>query len=102
MELAMEESRPCSACGACLAGPFQPRIALTQVPSLEEAEGERVTVAARAWICPACGLVHWYTEDQDLNKVPIAEVAEETSPKPGTSYERRSQMLRMLRRVRRM
>jgi hypothetical protein len=98
----MEESRPCSACGAYLLGPFQPKIALTQMPSAEEPEGEKVTVAARAWICPGCGLVHWYAEDEDLAKLPMVDLADETSPKPGTSYERRSQMLRMLRRVRRM
>jgi hypothetical protein len=98
----MDEPRPCSACDAYLAGPFQPRITLTQVPSPQETEGEKVTVAARAWICPACGLVHWYADDQDLGKVLGVEPVAETSPNLGTSYERRSQMMRMLRRVRRM
>jgi hypothetical protein len=98
----MDEPRPCSACDAYLTGPFQPRITLTQVPPPQETEGEKVTVAARAWICPACGLVHWYAEDQDLGRVPVVEPEAETELKSGTSYERRSQMMRMLRRVRRM
>jgi hypothetical protein len=98
----MDDSRPCNACGTSLAGPFQPKIVLTQEPLAEEPQGEKVHVAAHAWICPGCGLVHWYAQDEDLNKLPMPESAEEAGPKPGTSYERRAQMLRMLRRVRRM
>jgi hypothetical protein len=98
----MDESRTCSACGAHLTGPFQPRITLTQVPPGQEIEAEKVTVAARAWICVTCGLVHWYAQDQDLGQISVAEPVAETTPNLGTSYERRSQMMRMLRRVRRM
>jgi hypothetical protein len=98
----MDESRPCSACGAYLTGPFQPGIALTQELSPEEPEGKKVTVAVRAWICPMCGLVHWYAAGEDLGKIPVVEAAEATGLTQATSYERRSQMMRMLRRVRRM
>jgi hypothetical protein len=98
----MDESRLCNGCGSYLTGPFQPGISLSQAPSVEETEGEKVVIAARAWICPGCGLVHWYAKKEDLNKLSVVEVAEETGPKPGSSYERRNQMLRMLRRVRRM
>jgi hypothetical protein len=99
----MSEPRRCTACGVALAGPFEPQIALTHSPLSGETGQENVTVAARAWICPGCGLVHWYADDVDLGQIPVTELAEEeAAPKPGTSYERRAQMLRMLRRVRRM
>ncbi len=99
----MDDSRLCSDCGANLAGPFQPKIALTLAPSSGEAE-KKIAVTARAWICPDCGLVHWYAQDEDLSQLPLAGTDEEqaAAPKPGTSYERRVQMRRMLRRVRRM
>jgi hypothetical protein len=98
----MDESRPCSACGAYLAGPFQPGIALAQELSPEGPEGEKVMVAVQAWICPMCGLVHWYATGEDLGKVPVVKAVEATGLNQATSYERRSQMMRMLRRVRRM
>jgi hypothetical protein len=98
----MDDVRPCSACGTYLVGPFDPRIALTQGTSPDEPERDDVAVAARAWICPACGLVYWYVEDQDLGKLPMAEPAREAGQKADTSYERRSEMMRMLRRLRRM
>lgn len=98
----MEENRRCSACGTALLGPFEPELSLTKTAAEEEPDRE-VTVLARAWICPGCGLAHWYAQGPDLEKLEsIAGVAEELAPKPGTSYERRMQVLRMLRRVRRM
>jgi hypothetical protein len=98
----MDESRLCNGCGSYLMGPFQPGISLSQAALLEVMEGERVVVAAHPWICPGCGLVHWYAGEQDLNKLSVAKSVDEAGPKPGSSYERRNQMLRMLRRVRRM
>jgi hypothetical protein len=98
----MEEERLCVACGAELTGPFQPKITLSGVLSAEEAE-ETLKVSARAWICPGCGLVHWYAEDKYLDLLLAATASDETlAPRPDTSYERRTQMLHMLRRVRRM
>jgi uncharacterized protein with PIN domain len=95
----MDKERQCLACGANLAGPLAPRIALSQ-----EAAGEQsVEIEARAWICPGCGLVYWYGEDDNMDELrDIAGEADELEPTPGSSYERRTQMLRMLRRVRRM
>ena len=97
-EETVQEERQCSACDTALVGPFAPDLALTRTAPEQE-----VAVLARAWTCPACGLVHWYVPEPDLEQLQsIAEVAEELAPKPGTSYERRMQVLRMLRRVRRM
>jgi hypothetical protein len=114
----MEEERLCIACGAALAGPFQPEITLSEAVagkvtgtlSAEETEAGKVTgtlevqkVSAHAWICPGCGLVHWYVADEDLDLLLAVALSEETlAPTPGTSYERRTQMVQMLRRVRRM
>jgi hypothetical protein len=99
----MEEERQCIACGAEVIGPFQPRISLTKIISAEELDQEKLSVTARSWICPGCGLVQWYAKDEDLEKLLEMTLAgQEFSAKPGSSYERRSQMLRMLRRVRRM
>ena len=98
----MEEERRCSACDTPLLGPFEPELGLTSTEFEQEPEQE-VTVLARAWICPGCGLAHWYAQGPDLAQLEsLARVAEELVPKPGTSYERRMQVLRMLRRVRRM
>ncbi|MEJ2209024.1 MAG: hypothetical protein P8129_08315 [Anaerolineae bacterium] len=101
----MDEDRLCTACRATLAGPFQPRINL--IHAVGEGKAEELKVSARAWICPGCGLVHWYAPDEDLDRLldalPQEEmVGEGETLKPASSYERRSQMLRMLRRVRRM
>ena len=97
-ELPMGEKWHCSTCDTTLVGPFEPELSLTK----QEQEQE-VTVLARAWICPGCGLAHWYAQGPDLEQLEnIASVAEELTPKPGASYERRMQVLRMLRRVRRM
>jgi hypothetical protein len=75
---------------------------LTTTAAGEEPDQD-VPVLARAWICPGCGLAHWYAQGPDLEQLArFARVAEELAPKPGTSYERRMQVLRMLRRVRRM
>jgi len=99
----MENSQLCIACGSDLTGPFQPKITLALVPPAEEPGQEKLAVAAHAWICPGCGLVHWYVEDEDLDNLSsIAAVYETVTAKPGTGYERRTKMLRMLRRVRRM
>jgi Zn-finger nucleic acid-binding protein len=99
----MDETRICDSCGADLAGPFRPGIDLTHTPQAGGEEDGEVTVAARAWICPGCGLVHWYVDDGDLGQIPVTESAQEkAAPRAGESYERRAQMLRMLRRVRRM
>jgi uncharacterized protein with PIN domain len=98
----MEEQRLCIACGAELAGPFQPQITLSGVLPAEEAE-EAPKVVAHAWICPGCGLVHWYAEEEYLELLLVVASSDEAlSPKPDASYERRTQMLHMLRRVRRM
>jgi len=87
------------ACGAGLVGPMAPRITLSYVPAGEEA----IKADARAWICPACGLVHWYGEEESLARLQDSggEIGEHEAV-PGASYERRTQVLRMLRRVRRM
>jgi hypothetical protein len=99
----MEESRLCIACGYELQGPFEPQINLTQAPSAEDAEGTPLTVVARAWICPGCGLAHWYADDESLAEISAVVSSDEAlSAQPDASYERRMQMLRMLRRVRRM
>jgi hypothetical protein len=100
----MDEDRLCTACRASLVGPFQPRITLTH--GAGEGEEQELKVSARSWICPGCGLVHWYARDEDLDK--LLDVLSEdqavgaAGAKPDSSYERRSQMLRMLRQVRRM
>lgn len=97
----IDEPRTCIACGAGLGGPFRPQITLTCIAG--EGGQEEVTVAAHAWVCPGCGLVHWYADDESLDKVLDLVTGEETlAARPGTSYERRSQMLQMLRRVRRI
>ena len=98
----MEEERQCTACGTVLAGPFEPGLSLVKTVLGQEPEQE-VTVVARAWVCPGCGLVHWYAQEQDLEELEgVAGTEEDLAPKPGSSYERRMQVLRMLRRVRRM
>ena len=100
--LATEEERQCSACGTALVGPFEPELGLTAIVSEQQPEQE-FTVMARAWICPGCGLAHWFVQDPELEELAsVAGAAEDLAPKPGTSYERRMQVLRMLRRVRRM
>jgi uncharacterized protein with PIN domain len=101
-EPTMEENRQCSGCSTVLIGPFEPELSFTKTAAEEEPD-QKVIVLARAWICPGCGLAHWYTQGQDLEQLErFARVAEELAPKPGTSYERRMQVLRMLRRVRRI
>lgn len=100
----MDEPRLCIDCRADLVGPFRPRITLTRAPADPEGDQEPLTVAAQAWICPACGLLHWVAEDEALDRLLAlsAEGAEDEVATPDASYERRAQMLRMLRRVRRM
>jgi hypothetical protein len=100
--LAVEEERQCTACGTFLAGPFEPRLDLTKTVPEQELE-QKVTVMVRAWVCPGCGLAHWYAPGPDLEDLgSSAGTEEDLAPKPGASYERRMQVLRMLRRVRRM
>jgi hypothetical protein len=98
----MDDLRHCCACGALLVGPFDPGIAVTMQPSADDTEGEGSAATVWAWICPDCGLVTWYADDGGPGKLPEAEPAQDTSAKPATSYERRNQMMHMLRRVRRM
>ncbi len=96
-----DEPRTCIACGAGLGGPFRPRITLTHAAA--EGGQKEVTVTARAWICPGCGLVHWYADDESLDRVlDLVTGDEPLAARPDISYERRTQMLQMLRRVRRM
>ena len=98
----MEETRQCSACDRAMVGPFEPELSLI-MPALEDEPEHDLTAVIRAWLCPSCGLAQWYAQEQDLEQLAsIAEAIEELEPKPGTSYERRMQVLRMLRRVRRM
>ncbi len=98
----MEEKRQCSACDTVMVGPFEPELSLI-MPAPEEEPEQEATVVIRAWICPACGLAQWYAQEQDREQLAsIAGPEEELAPKPGTSYERRMQVLRMLKRVRRM
>ena len=95
----MNEERQCTVCGAGLVGPMAPRITLSYPASGEEA----AKLEARAWVCAACGLVYWYGEEASLARLQdsTGEVGE-VAPVPGSSYERRTQVLRMLRRVRRL
>jgi hypothetical protein len=73
---------------------------LTKTVPEQEPEQE-VTLVARAWVCPGCGLVHWYAQDLEILEG-VTGTADDLAPKPGSSYERRMQVLRMLRRMRRM
>jgi len=100
----MDEPRLCTDCRADLVGPFRPRITLTQPPAVPEADQAPLTVGAQAWICPGCGLVHWVAEDEALDRLAglVETEAGDGAATPDSSYERRAQMLRMLRRVRRM
>lgn len=99
----MEEPRLCIACGAGLAGPFEPKLTLTRDPATEESPEKPLTVVTHAWICPGCGLAQWYADDESLAGILAAASDDDLlSAQPDLSYERRTQMLRMLRRVRRM
>ena len=89
----MPETKRCTACGAALIGPFRPAIHLTLSAGAEE-----YRATARARICSQCGLVHWYAEGSSGS----TERDSEQAPQPDASYQRRAQMLRMLRRVKRM
>jgi hypothetical protein len=60
-------------------------------------------VTAQGWICPTCGLVAWHVPAEKLGT--LREGLSENDlalARPGEPYERRVQILRMLRRVRRM
>ncbi len=96
----MDETRACIACGADLAGPFWPEITLT---CSGEGEEDKMAVQARPWICPGCGLVHWYAHGESLDRLLDLVASEEgLGARPDISYERRMQVLQMLRHVRRM
>jgi hypothetical protein len=98
----VEEERKCSACDMAMVGPFEPELSLI-MPAPEDEPEQEATAVVCAWICPSCGLAQWYAQEQDLEQLAsIAGPEEELEPTPGTSYERRMQVLRMLRRVRRM
>jgi len=93
----MNQGRRCLACGVNLAGPFLPRMDL--VPPAGEPDDE-AQVVAYAWACPECGLVHWYAAEPEPDEQ--EDAPGEVVGRPGPSYERRSEIARMLRRVRRM
>ena len=95
-----EESRTCIACQARLVGPYGPSAILTQ--TLTETAQGAISVTAEAWICPTCGLVHWYTGEEA--RPSLADTLAEQAPaqRPELGYRRRAQMGHMLRRVRRM
>jgi hypothetical protein len=99
------DSRRCITCGLNLVGPFAPVVTLTTfLPAEAEGQdGRELTVPAQAWICPGCGLVLWYTEEEHLG--PLLDMAAggaRLTGEPGQSYQNRAHMLRMLRRVRRL
>jgi len=96
----MAEGRLCLACGADLAGPFLPQIDMA-LSSPAEGAGQ-AQVVAHSWVCPQCGLVHWYADEQEPEAEETADTAEAVVPRPGSSYERRSEIVRMLQRVKRM
>ena len=102
----MEGARTCASCGAALHGPFEPELSLSATAPEQEPEQEPeqdVAITVRAWVCPHCGLAHWYAQERDLDTLgTLAGSEEDLSPKPASSYERRMQVLHMLRRVRRM
>ncbi|MGD8466119.1 MAG: hypothetical protein PVI09_19850 [Anaerolineae bacterium] len=99
----MGDSRVCTACGAGLVGPFEPDVPVSYVPPAGGERQESIRATTRSWICPGCGLVHWYADDQDLAKLQqLDSVKELEGVEPGSSYERRAQMQRMLRKVRRI
>lgn len=95
-----EESRACIACQVGLVGPYGPSAILTQ--ALTETAQGAISVTAEAWICPACGLVHWYTGEGSRPSLADASGEEVPVRKPESDYRRRAQMGHMLRRVRRM
>jgi hypothetical protein len=98
----MEDARTCASCGAAMYGPFEPALDLSTTMHDQEPEQE-LTVTVCAWVCPRCGLALWYAQERDLDRLEtLAGSEEDLAPKPAASYERRMQVLHMLRRVRRM
>ena len=99
----MEERRQCTACNSMLVGPFEPVMTLSQAPPNEESDEDGLELGAESWVCVGCGLVHWFVEGEGLKQLRGSAVTDEVrAPQPDSSYERRTQVLRMLRRVRRM
>ena len=95
----MDDERQCTVCGVGLVGPMAPRITLSYAPPDQEV----MDIEAEAWLCPACGLVYWHGQEESLARLQDSTtVVGEHEAVPGASYERRTQVLRMLRRVRRM
>jgi hypothetical protein len=99
----MDEMHLCISCGADLVGPFQPKLALNMVRAdeTEESNEIEITIYARSWLCPGCGLLHWHAGDEQLEQLREV-VGADVAPKPDQSYQRRMQMLHMLKRVRRI
>lgn len=98
----MGDSRLCTACGATLVGPCEPAVPVSYVPPAQEENGA-VKLTVRCWICPGCGLAHWYAGEQDLARLQqVEEVEGLEGIQSGSGYERRAQMQRMLRKVRRI
>lgn len=95
-----EESRLCIACQVRLVGPYGPSTILTH--SLSEAPQGAMTVTAEAWICPACGLVHWYTDEAICPSPTHASAEQIPAQRLESGHRRRAQMGHMLRRVRRI
>lgn len=95
-----ESSRACIACQARLVGPYGPSTSLAE--ALPEVPQGAMTVTAEAWICPVCGLVHWYASEIAHPSTAKALPEEVPVQKPESGYRRRAQMGHMLRRVRRM
>ncbi len=100
----MDEPRTCPLCGITLVGPFQPAVPLKRMPEGAQETGRPAQhVSAQGWVCPGCGLLSWYVAADKLD-VLRADLPEDQYlvARPGLPYERRTQMLRLLRRVRRM
>ena len=99
----MGDSRRCTACGAGLVGPCEPAVPVSYVPPVGDEEQKPLKMTVRSWICPGCGVVHWYAGDQDLVKLQQVESDEGLEGiELGSGYERRAQVQRMLRKVRRI
>jgi hypothetical protein len=99
----MEEERFCIACGLALLGPFEPSATLVRLGSTDDPGDNCSEVSAQSWICRGCGLVHWYVGEAYLDQLAVNNLSEGTlHANADLSYERRTRMLHMLRRVRRI
>ena len=78
-------------------------VTLTRAHSNEGADEEALELLTGSWVCVGCGLVHRFAEGEGLKQLQGAVPGKDLKPpQPASSYERRAQVLRMLRRVRRM